>query len=280
MLNRTVIAAAALAVFAALPAAAQETDVDTVVATVNGTDITLGHMIVLRDALPEQYKTLPARTLFDGILEQLIQHTVLSQSYQGESRAIDLRLENEERSLRAGVAINQALDARLTDDALQALYQERFAGAEPETEFNASHILVETQEQAEDLISQLEQGADFAALAREFSTGPSGPNGGDLGWFGKGMMVKPFEDAVLGMQVGTVTGPVQTQFGWHVIRLNETRVKNAPTLDEVRDDLLEELRRRTIDEVIVDLVGKAEIDRPDLSAIDPAILEDFGMVAD
>ncbi len=280
MLIRTFSAAALIAASTALPVLSQDLTADTVIASVNGTDITLGHMIVLRDALPEQYKSLPPQTLFDGILEQLIQHEVLAQGFSGLDKAIELRLDNEERSLRASVALDDALDARLTDEALQALYDEKFADAAPETEYNASHILVDTEEQAADLIAQLADGADFATLAREHSIGPSGPNGGELGWFGLGMMVQPFEEAVVGMEAGQIGGPVQTQFGWHVISLNETRVKGAPSLDEVRADLMEELRALAVDEVIVGLVEGSDITRTDVSAIDPAILADTSLVQD
>jgi len=278
MSKRTFFAAAIIAASQGLPAAAQEPSADTVVATVNGTDITLGHMIVLRDGLPDQYQTLPADVLFEGIVEQLVQQTVLAQSFEGLDRAIGLRLQNEERSLRAGAAINQAVDARVTDEALEGLYQSRFAEAAPEAEFNASHILVETEEQAQALVTELAEGAEFAALAREHSIGPSGPNGGQLGWFGLGMMVQPFEEAVVALSAGDVSQPVQTQFGWHVIALNETRMKDAPPLDAVRAELLEELRQLAIEEVIGELMGKAEVARPDLSAIDPSVIADTSLV--
>lgn len=258
---------------------AQDVTADTVVATVNGTDITVGHMIVLRDALPDQYKNLPAKVLFDGILDQLVQQTVLAQSFDGLVKAIDLRLENEERSLRAGAAISEAVDERVTDAALNALYQERFSAITPETEYNASHILVETEDEAKAIIDELNGGADFATLAQEKSTGPSGPNGGGLGWFSKGMMVAPFEAAVMDMEVGAISAaPVQTQFGWHVIRLNETRLKDAPAFDDVRDQLLDELRQKAVEDVVTDLSANADIVREDTSGIDPEILSDTSLV--
>lgn len=260
------------------PVSAQDVTADTVVATVNGEEITIGHMIVLRDSLPEQYKNLPDETLFRGILDQLTQQTVLAQSFDGLDYAIGLRLDNEERTLKAGAAINQAIDERVTEEALEALYQEKYATADPEKEFNASHILVETEETALDLIAQLEEGAEFAVLAQEHSTGPSGPNGGALGWFTTGMMVKPFEDAVVAMEPETISVPVQTQFGWHVIRLNETRLMAVPTLDDVREDLLEELRQLSVEEAINELMEAGEVQEADLSAIDPAILRQTELV--
>lgn len=270
-------ASVAAATFA-LPALAQ--DADTVIATVNGQEITVGHMVVLYDALPDQYKSLPDDVLFEGIKEQLIQQTVLAQSVASMGKAIELRLDNEERSLKAGVAIDDIIEARVTDEALQALYDARFASAAPAMEFNASHILVETEESALDLIAQLEGGADFATLAQEHSTGPSGPNGGQLGWFGEGAMVAPFEAAVMDMEVEAISAPVQTQFGWHVIRLNETRLLEVPSLDEVRADLLEELQATVVEEAILEVTANAEVTEPDLGELDIAIFRDLTLVAE
>ncbi len=262
----------------ALPSVAQDATADTVVATVNGTDITIGHMIVLRDNLPEQYKNLEDKVLFDGILDQVIQQTILAQTVNTPSDAILLQLENERRALLAGAAMGDLLANSVTEEAIGTAYQEQFASAELTQEYNASHILVETEEEALTLIEELEGGADFAALAAEHSTGPSGPNGGQLGWFGAGMMVAPFEEAVEELQDGQISAPVQTQFGWHVIILNESRNESAPALEEVRADLVEELQQKAIAGIISDLTAGAEISRPDLADLDPAILRDTSLV--
>ncbi len=257
---------------------AQDTGPDTVVATVNGEEITIGHMIVVREGLPEQYQALEDEVLFDGILEQLVQQTVLAQKAQNPGPVVELRLENERRSLLAGTAMKAMLDEALTDEALQSAYDEKFAAAEPTREFNASHILVETEDEAKALVTELEGGAEFAELAKEKSTGPSGPNGGELGWFGVGMMVKEFEDVVLTMEPGTISAPVQTQFGWHVIRLNETRMKDAPPLDEVREELASEVQQQIIEETLTTLTDEAEITRADLSEIDRSVIRNLDLV--
>ena len=260
--------------------AANAQDASTVVATVNGQDITIGHMIVLYDSLPDQYKSLPDEVLFDGIKDQLVQQTVLAQRVASKSNAIKLRLDNEERGLKSAVAIDEAVAERVTEEALQAHYEANFADAQPTKEFNASHILVETEEEALSLIEELNGGADFAQLAQERSTGPSGPNGGQLGWFGEGMMVPPFEAAVMEMEAETISAPVQTQFGWHVIRLNETRLLDIPPLDEVRADLMEELGQIAIEAAIEEYSAEAEITEPDLGDIDLAIFRDLSLVSD
>ncbi|MEM8802624.1 MAG: peptidylprolyl isomerase, partial [Pseudomonadota bacterium] len=147
-----------------------------------------------------------------------------------------------------------------------------------EVEFNASHILVETEDEAKALITELEGGADFAQLAMDKSTGPSGPRGGELGWFGLGAMVAPFEEAVATMEPGAISAPVQTQFGWHVIKLNETRVKNAPPLEQVQAQLSDEIRRVAIEGLVEELTAGAEITRATAEEIDPALLDSFELL--
>ena len=261
----------ALASVLALPvtATAQDTpDPDTVMATVNGTDITLGHMIALRASLPAQYAQLPAELLFDGILDQLIQQTLLMQDHDGDlSRRNALILENERRGIIASEVIDKVMNVDLSDDAVQAVYDEDYAGAEAETEYQAAHILVNAEDDAKTIVQELADGADFGELAAEKSTGPSGPNGGDLGWFGAGVMVEPFFQAVTGLEPGQISDPVQTQFGWHVIKLNETRVKDVPDLEEVRADIEEQLRQAAFDAHLEKLTEGAKINRTDTTDI-------------
>ncbi len=261
------------------PAPPSDVDADTVVASVNGTDITLGHMIVARARLPEQYQSLPDETLFSGILDQLIQQIAVGGDDGELSKGSALALENERRSFLAGEALTEVADTAVTDEAIQTLYDERYADAEPVTEYNAAHILVETEEEAKAIKAEIDGGAEFAAVAEQQSTGPSGPNGGDLGWFSAGMMVEPFEQAVMGMEAGQVSDPVQTQFGWHVIRLNETRIKAAPPLDEVRGELEGELQQQAIEKTVTDAVAAAEVTRPG-EGIDPTVLRNLDLVAE
>jgi peptidyl-prolyl cis-trans isomerase C len=271
--------AAALTAFAlAGPAAAQDAPaLDTVVATVNGDAITLGHMVAARSSLPQQYQQLPDDVLFNALLDQLVQQTLLSQTQDALSGMAEMALENERRMLGAAQAIEGIVGESVTEEALQAAYEARYADAEPGTEYNASHILVETQELAQQLIEELEGGADFAALAEEHSTGPSGPSGGSLGWFGEGAMVEPFQNAVQEMEPGSVRSePVQTQFGWHVIRLNETRPAEAPALDEVRGELAEEIRQAAVEDRLQALSDAAEIDRSGAESLDPSALSAAG----
>lgn len=274
---RTFLASLALSACLALPAAAQdEAGLDTVVATVNGTEITVGHMIVARATLPEQYQQLPDEILFKGILDQLVQQTALADTYQGDLPArVRLSMENENRSLVAGEVIEGVMAGPVDEDAVKAAYDEQYASAEQGDEYNASHILVETQEEALAIKAELDGGADFAELAREKSTGPSGPGGGSLGWFGKGMMVPSFEAAVIAMEAGAVSEPVETQFGWHVIMLNEIRKTEAPALNTVRDELELQIRQTRVQTTIDSITEAADVDRTAAEGIDPAILKNI-----
>lgn len=274
----TLLRATGLAVTVAMPAFAQ--DATTVLVTVNGTDITLGHMIALQERLPEQYKKLEDNVLFDGILEQLIQQTALSQEMEKNlTSAVELSKENEIRAFLAAELLTKIGMSDVEQAQIEAVYKERFAVGESEMEFNASHILVETEEEAKELISTLELGADFAELAKEKSTGPSGPGGGSLGWFGKGAMVPAFEEAVIKLKDGAVvTEPVQTQFGWHVLKRNDSRVKEAPSLDETRDEIERELRAKTIETEITRLTDSAEVVRSEVE-VDPAAIRNVGLLS-
>lgn len=253
---------------------------DRVIATVDGTEITLGHMIVLRDALPAQYQSLPDDVLFQGILDQLIQQTLLSKAVEPEMGKRDvLALENARRAYLADGAVARALAQAVTPQAMQALYEMRFANAIPGTEFNAAHIIVATQAEAAEIRTQLDAGADFAEMARTKSTDGAAANGGDLGWFGPGMMVKEFEDAVVAMKPGEIAGPLQTQFGWHLVKLNDTRPTAAPTFETVRPELEAELQQQAVDTRVAELTAAATITRDD-AGIDPTILRDAALLAE
>ena len=274
------VASTALAIMLALPVSAQETPtVDTVVATVNGTAITLGHMIVARETLPEQYKSLPADVLFKGILDQLVQQTALEQSMADKLTLRDsLQMDNDKRGYVSARALESVVLSSVTDAALQAAYDARFKDFAPQTEYNAAHILVDSEEKAKELLSQLEGGADFATLARTNSTDTgSGANGGDLGWFGLGMMVKPFEEAVVAAEVGKVAGPVQSDFGFHLILVKETRIAAQPTLDDIRDELAAEIEQKAIEDHVTAVTGAAKVEKPG-EGIDPAVLGDLTLL--
>ncbi|MEZ5911088.1 MAG: peptidylprolyl isomerase [Paracoccaceae bacterium] len=260
------------------PAFAEEPTAATVVATVNGTEITLGEMIVLRGQLPPEYQAAEDSMLFQAILDQLVNQTALEQSLGDDISTFDkLAVANSRRAYLAGVAVTKAADAAVTDEALQAAYDARFKDTDPGLEYHAAHILVDSKEKADELKTQIDGGADFAVLAKENSSDGAAANGGDLGWFGAGMMVKPFEDAVVAMQAGEVSEPVETQFGWHLVKLFETRAAKIPTLDEMRDELSAELQQKAVEARIAELTTDAAVTRT-VEGIDPAVLRDQNLL--
>jgi peptidyl-prolyl cis-trans isomerase C len=211
-------------------------------------------------------------------MDQLVQQEVLRQSVTDLSPRDTASIENDQRGYVSGVAIQGIVRDAVTDEALQAAYDARFKDAVPATEYNAAHILVATQEEADKLKADLAGGADFAELAKASSTDTgSGANGGDLGWFGPGMMVKPFEDAVMAATVGEVMGPVQTDFGWHLILVKETRQAANPTLDQMREELAAEIENAAIEAKLAELQAAATITREG-EGIDPTILKNSTLI--
>ncbi len=274
------IASSAVAVLMATTTIAQDAPTaETVLATVNGQDITLGHVIALTNRLPERYKQAPNADLFEGVLEQLIQQTVLSAGQDANRKAVKLALENESRALLATEVLNHIEEAATTEELIEKAYTDKYTNGPAPQEYKAAHILVETEDEAKALLTSLEGGADFAELAKEKSTGPSGPTGGDLGWFGLGRMVPEFEQAVTTLKVGDVSAPVKTQFGWHVIKLNETRDLPIAPLVEVRAELITELSQQAVADHVEKMSLTADIQRSE-EKIDPALIRNLDLLND
>jgi len=253
-------------------------DANTVVATVGETEITLGQMIIARAKLPQQYNQFPPDVLFNGVLDQLIQQQLFADSLENEPARVKMAIENERRALLAGEAINNLTNELVTDEAVQAAYDARFSDFAATKEYNASHLLVDTVEEAEAAKARIDGGEDFAAVAQELSTGPSGPNGGNLGWFGPGAMVPEFEASVVDLEVGAVSEPVQTQFGWHVITLNEVRDTEKPALESVEQELRGQIQETEITAVLETLREEATVVMPDEGAFDPALIDSLDLL--
>ena len=171
-----------------------------------------------------------------------------------EGPRLKAQLELQTRAMLAQAVANDFLSKnQATDEEMQALYAEQVENA-PGTEFKARHILVESQGEATDIITQLEGGADFAELAKDKSTGPSGPSGGDLGWFPPDRMVPEFSQAVQQLADGEYSKePVQTQFGWHVILREESRDSVPPPFDSVRDAIKQQIEAQKLQNYIESL---------------------------
>ena len=261
----------AFTLFLSTPLAAQETNLTTVVATVNGTKLTLAHVLDIKRQLPQQYKNLEDSVLFNGIIEQLVQQQLLASSVETPPSWLPTAMENQERNLLSTIVIDDIRAGALSETALQSAYDAKFPAGGGEEEYQASHILLETEDKARELLKLLDAGADFATLAQEHSTGPSGPRGGDLGWFGKGQMVPDFENAVLSMTPGTYAGPVQTQFGYHLILLTDRRIMARPSLEEVRGELEVELQNAAVETHLRTLMDGADVTMSS-DGVDPSVL--------
>jgi peptidyl-prolyl cis-trans isomerase C len=269
------------------PAAAEapaDYDAETVLATVNGVDITLGHAIVMRDRLPQQYQGLSDDVLMQGIVDQLVDQTLLAAKESADPASdpleVRLHLENERRGTLAAKAVQEAVGQDISEAEIEAAYEAEIADFQPGTEWNAAHILVENEEEAAALKAEIDGGADFAELARERSTDPgSGPNGGALGWFGPGQMVPEFETAVAGLEPGGVSEPVQSQFGWHVVKLEETRATTPPPLAQLRPEIENAIRQEKLEAELEALRTAAEIDRAEAGP-PPAAIRQSDLVKD
>jgi len=185
----------------------------------------------------------------DAMLEELTDIYLLTTQPRAdelaEGDAVKAQAELQYRGLLAQTVASDYFERNpATDQEILDEYSQQVELA-PSQQFKARHILLDNQAAAEDMIAQLEDGADFQTLAAENSTGPSGPNGGDLGWFSPDQMVKPFADAVAGLDDGQFSEkPVQTQFGWHVILREESRSNEPPTLESVRDTIKQRVEQR------------------------------------
>ena len=258
----------------ALPAQAEGPTAETVLATVNGVNITLGDVIITRENLPDQYKQLPDDVLFKGILDQLVQQEALSQSLGSAMAKKDLlALAGQKRNYLSNVALMAGIKDAVSDQAVQKAYDAKYKSAAPKLEYHAAHILVDSEEKAKELLKQIDGGAAFADIAKANSKDGSAASGGDLGWFGIGAMVKPFEDAVVAAPVGKVVGPIKTDFGWHLILVNETRNAAAPDLATVHDELAQQVQKDAIAAFIKSVTDKVKVTHSE-TVVDPALIKD------
>ncbi|HSJ49142.1 MAG TPA: peptidylprolyl isomerase [Gammaproteobacteria bacterium] len=218
---------------------ASAADTSPVLATVNGVPITQN---TLNFHKQQRNARRPGEPIEDEqLLQEIINLELMHQEAQKSGidtrPEIAIQLAHQRRGFLASVAVQQySADNPVTEDAIRALYDEHFGSADQE--FKARHILVETEDQAREIITALDGGGDFAALAKERSTDPMGANGGDLGWFAPGQMVKPFAEAAAQLETGQYTkDPVQTQYGWHVILLEDRRETTPPAYEEMHEQL-------------------------------------------
>ena len=235
-----------------------------VVATVNNSPITQDVLDVYASQRKAQAGNNEQANSEEAVLNELISLELMRQDAVNKGLnkqpIVIAALDQQTRTALAGAAIKDFMASNpVSDEAAQALYDEQIGVAGKE--YNARHILVADEETANEVIKLLDTGSDFSELAKEKSTGPSGPSGGKLGWFGADQMVKPFSEATATLEKGAYTKtPVQTQFGWHVIILDDTRESTPPPFDDVKDRIKLLLANQQLQQYIESMKSSASID--------------------
>ena len=251
----------ALSLATALPAASQE-----VVARVNGKDITSTEVELGIDVFGAQLQQVPEGARKAIVLDALIDMHVMADAARAAGLAENAKFKERMSFLEAQALRNTSIEEKIqnavSDADLKARYEKDVSGYTPPEEVRARHILVKTKEEADQVIADLAAGGDFAAIAAEKSLDPgSKTNGGDLGFFGRGQMVPAFEEEAFRLAPGeTSKAPVESQFGFHVIKVEEKRSQPVPTFDEVRDQVAEVLQREKFQEVLGTLKSEARIE--------------------
>ena len=212
--------------------------------------------MALRDRLPADLLQQPMETYFDRLVDDIIDSRLAAaagnEAGLTEDPEILRQMSIAAQRVLAEAWVSGEIRKRITDAELKAAYDTYIADTGSREEVKARHILVAEKQTAEDIIRQLKGGADFIMLAKEKSTGPSGPNGGDLGYFGRGAMLPAFETAAFDLDIGQHSQfPVQTQFGWHVILLEDKRIAEPPSYvalqPQLRQNLINQNLARLLD---------------------------------
>jgi len=230
-----------------LPVLGAEED-DTVVARVNGVEIRFSDLLLAEEETAQALANVPEDVKFEYLLSLLIDRVIVSSDARAKGLTDDPGVQRrmayyENKALR-DVYWTQLITSRISDEAAKEFYDAQVGAVEPQEEIKARHILVATEEEAQAVIDALDAGGDFEELAKEHSTGPSGAEGGDLGYFTAGTMVAEFNDAAFALQAGEISVPVKTKFGWHVIKVEDRRVQEVPGFELVKDQVIEALAQQ------------------------------------
>ncbi len=268
MVFRRIFGAALALALAAYPItlAAQESgaEEDRVVARVNGEEIRNSDVMAMARGLPPQYQS-QLMQLYPMLVQRLIDFKLPGAAGRAAGLASDDEVKArvaraEEQAIRE-VYLEREVEARVTDARVQDAYKANLVANPPAEEQHARHILVETEEAAREIIALLDGGADFAELAKQRSTGPSGPKGGDLGYFTADQMVPEFSKAAAALEPGQhSTAPTQTQFGWHVIKVEDRRSAAPAAFEEIEPQLREQLARESVEAIFKGLRAGMEIE--------------------
>ena len=237
-----------------------------IVATVDGKPIFLSEIIGMAQRLPEQYRKMSLEAVYPSLLTRAIDSKLVTLEGRraGFSKDPDVkkRLLDVEDQIISEIFLTKTIGSQVTEEALQKIYSETKSEMASGDQIKARHILLDSEEKAMEIIKKLQAGGQFAKLASEYSTGPSAASGGDLGWFGEGQMVPEFSKAAFALNPGDiVTKPVKTQFGWHIILVEDRKVSAPPSFDEAKEQLASTMSQKLLKELIETLRTKAKIVR-------------------
>ncbi|MBF5094000.1 peptidylprolyl isomerase [Azospirillum sp. INR13] len=251
---------------AASAPAAPAAPADPVVARVNGEELHKSDVSRMVSQLPPQVQQMPIEMIYPAVIDQLVSGKLVSSAGYKAGLADSAEVKDEikraeERAVQRAY-IQKEIKARITPDAMQKAYQDFLKENPAQEEVKAAHILVEKEDEAKAIIAQLKKGGDFAKLAKEKSKdAAAAAQGGDLGYFTKDAMVEPFANAAFAMKPGEISKePVKTQFGYHIIKVEDKRAQPQPTLDEVKPQLEQTLSKDIVTALVEELRGKATIE--------------------
>lgn len=242
-----------------------------VVAKADGIEITEGDIQIALQDMQDQLGQTPEAQRRDMAITYLIDLKLGVKAAKDAKITEDEGVKRRVSMLTDRLLFDEYLETAakkvVTDDAMKALYSDTVKNLKPEPEIRARHILVETEDQAKAAVKRLKAGEDFAKLATELSKDPgSGQQGGDLGFFTKERMVPEFANAAFALEIGKVSDPVKSQFGYHIIKVEEKREKPIPTFDEVKDQISEFMLNKSRQDILKALRAAAKIERPQPAA--------------
>lgn len=238
---------------------------DATYATIDGTPLKGTEVQAFVAKLPPQVQGAPADKALELIVNQMINDRLVAKEAAAEkldtNPVIAKRIQEAKEQVIRDAFVEKKLEGKITDAKVKAKYDELTKAMTPQDEIRASHILVKDEATAKDVLAQLAKGGDFAALAKKYSIDPTKDNGGDLGYFVRGAMVKEFGDVVFGMKKGETTKEaVKTQFGYHIIKVVDRRPQQKPKFDQVKDQIRGQLTDEQIRDIVKDLRDKAKVE--------------------
>ena len=272
---RALLGAAALVIASATagcsqqaPASKQATaGADPVVARVNGTEIKQSDVTLAEEDLGQEMQSAPPNVKREQAIAYLSDIIMVAQAGDTDKLAetpdFKQRMGFLRNKLLMGAKLQAEGRAAVNDEALHKVYDEAVKPMGAEEEVHARHILVESEDEAKTIVAELGKGADFAALAKEKSKDPGAAEGGDLGYFSKDQMVPEFAEVAFKMYPGQVSNPVKTQFGWHIIKVEDRRPRAVPEFDKVREQIETFVARRAQTEYVANLRKTAKVERLD-----------------